>query len=151
MEADRTAEREFAQVRNLIVAIRNIRSQYTVAPRQQVSAVILGATVEAHATMIQSLAGISQLSFEAQTPQGEYASAVVGDVQVFVSLEGLIDKEAEQAKLTKAQQETQVYIKNLEAKLANVEFTSKAPEAVVATMRQNLEEARHKLSILSLP
>lgn len=144
---DASAEFEFAQVQNLIVAIRNIRSQYTVAPKQKIRVVVVGGNLETHASVIESLAGISHLSFEAQTPQGEYASAVVGDGQVFVSLEGLIDKEAEQAKLAKAQQETEVYIKNLETKLANVDFTSKAPEQVVATMRANLEEARKKLEL----
>ena len=144
---DVSAEREFSQVQNLIVGIRNIRSQYTVAPKQKIAVVVVGGNLEAHATIVQSLAGVSSLVFADQAPVGEYASVVVGKGQVFVSLEGLIDKEAEQAKLTKAQQETEVYIKNLEAKLANAEFTSKAPETVVAVMRQNLEEARKKLEL----
>ncbi len=144
---DVSAEREFSQVQNLIVGIRNIRSQYTVAPKQKIAVVVVGGNLEAHATIVQSLAGVSSLVFADQAPVGEYASVVVGKGQVFVSLEGLIDKEAEHAKSAKAQQETQAYIKSLEAKLANSEFTSKAPEAVVATMRANLEEAHKKLEL----
>ncbi|MBI4435348.1 class I tRNA ligase family protein, partial [Candidatus Uhrbacteria bacterium] len=144
---DVSAEREFSQVQNLIVAIRNIRSQFTVAPKQKIRAVIVGGKLKEHTSVIAALAGVGELTFEARPPVGEYASAVVVDGQVFVSLEGLVDKEAERASRAHEQQETQDYIKTLEAKLANAEFTSKAPEHVVATMRQNLEEARKKADL----
>ena len=115
------------------------------APKQKIIAVIVGAHLETHKGTIESLAGVESLSFVSAPPTGEYASAVISDGQVFVSLEGLVDKDAERAKLAKEQKETEGYIASLEAKLGNKEFTAKAPEHVVATMRQNLEDARKKL------
>ncbi len=142
------AEEEMSRLQETISAIRNIRSQYSVAPKQKIHAVIVGTDLAAHVSVIESLAGIEGLRFETQAPEGEYVSAVVTQGQVFVSLEGLIDQEAEHAKAAKQAQETKQYIQSLEQKLANTDFVAKAPEHVVATMRQNLEDARRKLQTL---
>ncbi|TAL50185.1 valine--tRNA ligase [Patescibacteria group bacterium] len=147
IDLDLKAEEEMGWLQETIGGIRTIRSQYAVAPKQKIRVVIVGGKVKEHASVIEGLASISELSFEETAPVGEYASAVVGEGQVFVSLEGLVDKEAEAANAKHEQQQTQIYIKSLEVKLANTEFTSKAPEQVVATMRQNLEEARKKLEL----
>ncbi len=145
VDLDLEAETEMTRLQEAISAIRNIRSEHTVAPKQKIIAVIVGAHLETHKGTIESLAGVESLSFVSAPPTGEYASAVISDGQVFVSLEGLVDKDAERAKLAKEQKETEGYIASLEAKLGNKEFTAKAPEHVVATMRQNLEDARKKL------
>jgi valyl-tRNA synthetase len=146
---DEAAEREFAQLSELIVAIRNLRSQYAVVPKQKVTVVVVGMKHETNASVIESLAGVESLTFAGQPPTGEYASAVISGGQVFVSLEGLVDKDAERAKLAKEQKEIESYIASLQVKLDNGEFTAKAPEQVVATMKQNLKEARRKLDLLN--
>ncbi|MBI4256776.1 valine--tRNA ligase [Candidatus Uhrbacteria bacterium] len=145
VDLDLEAEAEMAWLQEAIGAIRNIRSENTVAPKQKVTVVMVGTNVEMHKGIIESLAGIESLTFASQPPTGEYASVVISDGQVFVSLQGLVNKEAERVKLGKEQKETESYIASLEGKLANEDFISKAPEHVVATMRQNLEDARKKL------
>ncbi len=162
IDLDLKAEEEMVRLQEAIGAIRNIRSQYVVAPKQKIRAVVTRADLAEHRSIIESLAGVENLLVDPGFPArlslgdggslgstGEYASTVVGDGQVFVSLEGLVDKQAEAANAKREQQETQAYIKTLETKLANGEFTSKAPEHVVATMKQNLEDARHKFQTLS--
>lgn len=144
-----SVESEFSQLQEVITAIRNIRSDYNVVPKQKVHVVVVGKDVLTHEGIMTALAGLHTLEVQSQTPDGEYASAVVGGAQVFVSLEGLVDKEAEQAKLSKQYEETVAYIKSLEGKLANEAFTSKAPEQVVRDMRQNLEEAQKKAQTLT--
>ncbi|MCR4314087.1 MAG: valine--tRNA ligase [Candidatus Uhrbacteria bacterium] len=144
---DVQAEQEIAGLQQFIGAIRNIRSQYVIAPKQKVDVVVVGGDFEQHRPLIEMLASVGTLTFESLAPTGEYASAVAGDTQVFVSLEGLVDKEAEHAKLAKESEETKAYIVSLEQKLANQEFTAKAPEHVVATMRMNLEQAKQKLEL----
>ncbi len=146
VDLDLEAEAEMGRLQEAISAIRNIRSEHAVAPKQSISVIMVGAHLEAHTRTIESLAGVESLTFTGQPPTGEYASAVIADGQVFVSLEGLVDKEAEQVRLAKEQKETERYIASLETKLANSDFTSKAPSHVVATMRQNLEDARNKLA-----
>jgi valyl-tRNA synthetase len=144
VDLDLVAEQEMDQLQSVITAVRTIRSQYNVAPKQKVQSVIVGGSFQDQTALIEALAGVESLAFESSAPSDEYASTVVGDVQVFVSLEGLVDEQAEQAKLENQREQTAAYIKTLEQKLANGIFTSKAPEHVVATIRQNLETAKKK-------
>ncbi len=68
------------------------------------------------------------------------AIAVLGDAEVILPLEGLIDKEAELAKLRKALADLERQIGPLKAKLANAGFVSRAPADVVEGQRSRLAE-----------
>ncbi len=148
LDLDLEAETEMESLQEVISAIRNIRSQNVVAPKKKIQVMIIGGNFQAHSTMIESLAGVEGLTFVTEPPTGEWASAVLSNGQVFVSLEGLIDHEKESAKMKAEVKDLEGYIKSVTSKLENVEFTSKAPEAVVASMREKLKEAREKLERL---
>ncbi|MGZ3432176.1 MAG: hypothetical protein ACXWN0_10825 [Isosphaeraceae bacterium] len=68
------------------------------------------------------------------------AIAVLGDAEVILPLEGLIDKEAELAKLRKTHADLERQIGPLKAKLANLGFVSRAPAEVVEGQRARLAE-----------
>ncbi|MBI2473801.1 valine--tRNA ligase [Candidatus Uhrbacteria bacterium] len=146
---DLHAQRLFVQLQESIVAIRNIRSQHGVAPKQKINVIVVGqTTMQEHPEVVRALAGVESLVFQNEIPSGEYTSSVVGEIQLFVSLEGLVDKEQEHLKLTKERESTWKYAQSLEQKLANQEFVSKAPEQVVASMRANHAEALKKLTLI---
>ena len=65
---------------------------------------------------------------------------VLADAEIVLPLEGLIDKEAELAKLRKSLADLDRQIAPLRAKLANESFTSRAPAEVVAASREKLAE-----------
>ncbi|NOS71669.1 MAG: valine--tRNA ligase [Verrucomicrobia bacterium] len=71
----------------------------------------------------------------AHTPFGE----------LFLPLDGLIDVEAEKARLTKEVEKIQAEITKVEQKLANPAFTQKVPAAVLQEHEQRLVEWRTKL------
>lgn len=149
IDLDLDAEAEMVRLQEVIGAIRNMRSQHSVAPKQKISVVLVGGKeMESHRAVIESLAGVEKLAWANEPPSGEWVSAVVSQSQVFVSLSGLVDHEKEFAKTKAEAKELEKYILSLSAKLENVEFTSKAPESVVATMRTNKEGAQAKLEIL---
>jgi valyl-tRNA synthetase len=58
--------------------------------------------------------------------------------ELFLPLEGLIDTEAEKARLKKELEKIQAEISKVEAKLANPNFTEKVPPQVLAEHRQRL-------------
>jgi len=62
---------------------------------------------------------------------------------------GLIDKEAELARLEREITKLEQQIERLATKLANPGFTDKAPEKVVAAEQTKLDEARAALSQLT--
>ena len=79
-------------------------------------------------------------------PEGITPSLVTDAGTIFLSLEGLVDLEAESAKLLKQQKELEGWIKGSRAKLANKNFTDRAPENVVNAARAKLAEMEEKLS-----
>ena len=70
----------------------------------------------------------------------ECAVAVLPDAEIILPLEGLIDKEAERAKMRKSLADFEKQIGGLRAKLANESFVARAPAEVVAQSRAKLAE-----------
>ena len=68
------------------------------------------------------------------------AIAVLADAEVILPLEGLIDKEAELAKLRKTLADLERQLGPLQAKLGNEAFVSRAPAEVVEAQRAKLAE-----------
>ncbi len=66
--------------------------------------------------------------------------------ELFLPLEGLIDVAAEKIRLTKEVEKDQAEIGKVEAKLANPNFTTKVPPAVLAEHQQRLTEWQAKLA-----
>ena len=63
---------------------------------------------------------------------------VTGSCEIFIPLADMVDLEAERARLTKELEAAENEVKRAESKLANTEFTAKAPEKVVNAEREKL-------------
>ena len=78
-------------------------------------------------------------------PAGEEAplsaTALVGQMEVLVPMAGLIDKDAELARLTKELAKLNGEIKRFNGKLSNAKFVDNAPAEVVDKERAKLAEA----------
>ncbi len=72
------------------------------------------------------------------------AQAVALGVALEVPLRGVIDLDAERARLSKEMEKTRHEIDGLERKLGNNKFLERAPAAVVEENRHRLEEYRAK-------
>jgi len=96
-----------------------------------------------------SLARLDSIGvLESGNEKPEAAVALVGELELLIPLAGLIDKEAELARLARETAKLQQQIDRLASKLANTGFTDKAPPAVVAGEQAKLDEARVALSQL---
>ena len=65
--------------------------------------------------------------------------------ELFLPLEGLIDVEAEKARLTKKMEEYQAELTKVAQKLANPSFTQKVPPQVLQEHHQRLADWQAKL------
>jgi valyl-tRNA synthetase len=74
------------------------------------------------------------------------ATAAAAGCDLFVDLAGLVDVDAEIARLLKENEKTQGFIRAKQAKLADEKFAARAPEAVVAKERAQLAELEEKLA-----
>jgi len=149
IDLDLEAEHQMDRLQEVVSTIRNLRSEYQIDPKKKITVVLVGSQLESEQSAIEFLTGAQSCTWVKEAPQeGESVSAVTSVGQVVVSLEGLVDKDKERARLEKERDEVMGYIKSLTDKLANEAFTSKAPEQVVGVMRTNKEEAEQRLSVI---
>ncbi|MBI2485332.1 valine--tRNA ligase [Candidatus Uhrbacteria bacterium] len=140
----------YVHVHDVIRAIRHLRTTYKIEPAKRVSVVLVskkeGSRLRTEHAVIEGLARVEYLSVVpgAEKPP-QSASMVVGDTVVYLSLEGLVDGDAERERFAKEEQEAKDYLKILEKKLQNKEFLSKAPEAVISDLKTKYETTRTRL------
>lgn len=139
-------------VKQFIVSIRNLRAEYDIAPSKGLEVMLKAASQEdadrlaANETVLVSLAKLESIRVLADgeaTPA--CATALVGKSTLMIPMAGLIDKDAELARLDKEIAKTEGEIKRIAGKLGNEGFVAKAPEAVVAKEREKLEGYKETL------
>ncbi|NJM07480.1 valine--tRNA ligase, partial [Candidatus Gracilibacteria bacterium] len=153
---DERAEADWALVQELIVAVRNLRTEYKVEPSKLVAAtVVAGARATAlreQSALIARLARVdaTQLAIEealANKPE-KAATIVIGNIEAYLPLAGLIDLDAERARLQKELESAEADVARREARLANSGFVDRAPTNVVQRERDGLADAQATLARL---
>ena len=136
---------DFSLIMDIVRVIRNLRSEKNVKPDRRIPATLVSSE---HAAVLDhqadTIAALARLDVEALTvlpsltekPEGTIA-LVVGSVEVYLPLAGLVDISEERARLEKDLAETQSQIDRLE-KLLSSPFAEKAPKAVVQKERDKL-------------
>ena len=136
--------------REAITALRALRAEYKVTPAAFVKVTV--ATDDAVAkTEAESLKKAMRADSVEFVPAGSdlaMPSRLTRFGTVYLSLEGLVDKAAEAKRIAAECAKLTGFIKASEAKLANENFVSHAPEAVVAEARRKLQENRDKVAQL---
>ncbi len=137
----------FEGMRDIITAIRNLRAESNVPAATKINLTIDDGPYELEkiADIIKRMGRAETLTIKKGiTKPAQSASAVVGEATIYMSLEGLFDKEAETERLGKEIEKVAKYIKALEGKLGNKEFVANAPEKIVAIEQKKLDEAQAK-------
>jgi valyl-tRNA synthetase len=142
---DSEAEASIASMQAVVTEVRRFRAEQGLRPGQRVPARIDGLAAAALGSLEEQIRSVARLTPPA-ADFAETAHVVIGHgdtaIRVALDLSGTIDVAAERARLTK-QHETAVKEVGLaEAKLANSDFTAKAPPAVIDKMQSRLEGAR---------
>jgi valyl-tRNA synthetase len=154
---DEDARATVAQWQEKIQAIRNLKAERNVPKGARIAPLIVcedrvAARLRAGEAFIKSLTNASSLTIAATADRSsDSAVAVLSDAEVVLPLEGLIDKQAECAKLRKTLTELDRQMAPLRAKLANEAFVSRAPAEVVAGERAKLSELEsQRMVVVSL-
>ena len=153
---DQAAITDIEFVKAFITSIRNLRAEYDIAPSKPLSVMLKvadandTARIEANLTVLKSLAKLEEIKILANgdiTPA--CATALVGKSELMIPMAGLIDKDAELARLDKEIAKMEGEIKRTAGKLSNEGFVAKAPEVVIIKEREKLagyEETLVKLT-----
>ena len=149
-------EAQMTAIMETIKTVRNLRAEVGAAPGKK-SEVILNFTdetlrpvFESHKGYLVALAAaepVTLLAAGAGKPENAMAG-VVGGVEIYLPLKGLIDVEKETARLTKEMDKLGKEIKKLNGKLRNEGFLKKAPAQVVEGERTKLAGYEEKMKSL---
>ena len=152
---DAGAEADIAWVKAFMLGVRQIRGEMKISMAKRIDVVLANANTEdlrrlaEFEPLLNKLAkfeSVRVLAADEEAPMS--ATTLVGDMQVLVPMAGLIDKEAELARLDKEIQRLQGEVARVGGKLANEGFVAKAPEAVLEKERAKLAEAEQALAKL---
>ena len=143
---DEAAEAELGWVVELVSEIRSARSETNVPAGAQIPLLLVNpsAAARARATRwdetIRRLARLSAITVAESAPRSSVQLIVRGEVAA-LPLEGVVDLEAEVARLDKERAKLAGDIDKIDAKLANADFLARAPEEIVDEQRERRDAA----------
>ncbi|SDM03286.1 valyl-tRNA synthetase [Maricaulis salignorans] len=142
---DPEAQAEMDWLIGLVTDVRRLRAEMNIPPGAQLDVAVIGASAETLArlerqdTLIKRMARLASVTPSDSAPQAS-AQTVVGEATFALLLAGVIDFDAERARIGKEIAKLDGEIKRLEGKLGNERFIANAPEALVAEQREKLAD-----------
>jgi valyl-tRNA synthetase len=152
---DDNAVTEVNWVMSFILGVRRIRGEMNIAPGKPLPVLLQNGSLNdqdflnknrVYLQKIGRLESILWLEDEESTP--ESAIALVGEMKILIPMAGLIDKDAELARLEKEIQKINNDLPRIKDKLTNPTFIDKAPPAVIDKEKAKLAELGSLLSNL---
>ncbi|VXB57343.1 valyl-tRNA synthetase [Pseudomonas sp. 8AS] len=152
---DASAEGDIEWVKQLMLGVRQIRGEMKISMAKRIDIIVQNAGAEDLRRLadfepllskLAKLESVRVLAAGEEAPMS--ATALVGEMQVLVPMAGLIDKDAELARLDKEIQRLQGEVQRVGGKLANEGFVAKAPTEVLDKERAKLAEAEQALAKL---
>jgi valyl-tRNA synthetase len=146
------AEFLFPKLQEVIGAIRTLRNDYKVSPKQTVAVSIKAPgdsarQILANRETVELLATCTLKNVSPDLPPvPNAATAMAAGCEIFV--EGLIDKNAEKQRMEKEAAEKKRSIEAMKGRLSNEAYTAKAPSHLVQQTRDQLAAAEAELGKL---
>ncbi len=140
---DTEAVESMTWVKDLVLAIRHVRGELDLAPGRQIPVLLVDPSEAERrrladgAPYVRALARTGAIGvLEAGAPAPKAATALLGGLEILVPLEGLIDKDAEIARLERQAARLGKDLYRSRAKLENPSFRERAPAGVVEKERR---------------
>ena len=153
---DAKAETDIQWVMDFVMGVRKIRSGMNIDPKKPLPVLLQDGSKEDHRLMqdnemfVSTLAKTESTTWLKNTETApESATALVGKMKILIPMAGLIDKEAELARLNKEIEKLGKERQRSETKLANPKFVDKAPTDVVEKERNRLADMKVKIDSLN--
>lgn len=141
---------KFEQVKEVIVAVRNIRKQKNIAFKDELAMnykLKEGDYDAAFDSVIAKMCNLSEIS----VANGEMTGAmsfIVKAVEYFIPLGDLVDVEEELKKMEEELKYTQGFLASVQKKMSNERFVNNAPAKVVEMEKKKMADAEAKIKVL---
>ena len=137
---------EFDRCREAVNAIRGVRAQKQISPKEALKLFIEGEFSEELLPVICKAANISEVA--KGTASGASVSFIVGTVKMSIPLEGFVNADEEKIKLQGELERQRKFLAGVRAKLSNEKFTAHAPAAVIEGERKKEADALARIEAL---
>ncbi|HXV28142.1 MAG TPA: valine--tRNA ligase [bacterium] len=149
---DLEAERAVTLLQWAVGGIRDLRSRLELPPNKALHAVMHSANKEViqifknFESETKKLGRLESLRLETQFQRdSSFVGNAYADFEVFVSIEGVVDRDKEKERITRKIGQTRQWIESIQKKLSNENFVKSAPDEIVQTERQKLLDAQKVL------
>lgn len=144
-----TVEAELEWLKNIVIAVRTVRSEMNIPPSKLLSVLFNKGTAidkeryENNEHLIKTMARLEKVTWlKPNEPHPESATAIAGELEILIPMAGLIDKKEESARLNREIVKLKKDTERAENKLNNPHFVDKAPADVVEKEREKLNELK---------
>ena len=144
---DARAAGQIARFIELVTSLRRFRAEHGIPSAKKVRVEIAAggftSEVDEMRDALLALAKLASVELVDRLPAGAGRAGIITDsgIEALMDLEGVMDLTAEKKRIAKRLQDLDGDIERAERKLANAEFVSKAPDAVVSKERAKLSDA----------
>lgn len=145
---DQNAENQFIWLKNIIVAIRTLRSEMNISPAKKITILVQHGNdadkkyIQIHENLIKTLAKIQDMHWHSENKpllKENYTTMLVDTLEIFLPMDEE-QKAKRLAQLKRDQQKAEQDKIRIETKLNNPQFSERAPAAVVQQEKQLLEK-----------
>lgn len=144
---DRSFLDGFEQVKEVISAVRNIRTSKGLSPREELSLEVAPNYPSTFDAVLVKLANLSDVVRTGQRKEGS-VSFVIGTDEFSVPMANLINAEEEVKKLEADLEYQQKFLISVEKKLSNESFVARAPEQVISLERKKKADAESRIATI---
>jgi valyl-tRNA synthetase len=148
---DAQAEADVGLLQQLVVKTRNLRAESHIGPGERIELLVqpdgpeTRKLIESETALVAGLVRASTVEVVDRLPQDRIAArGVIDGLQLAVPLEGVLDLDAERARLRKDLQKVATELATRERKLSNASFVERAPAEVVQKERRLLAELQDR-------
>jgi valyl-tRNA synthetase len=155
-KVDANAMQDLEWVKGFVLSIRTIRGEMDIAPSRPLPVLLRNASpedirrLEENAMFLHSVAKletVTALSEDEKAPA--CATSLLGSLEIMIPMAGLIDKDAELARIAKALDKLEKDFARTQGKLANEKFVSNAPDVVIHKEKAKLADFTMQMSKLN--
>jgi valyl-tRNA synthetase len=152
---DSAVNADIEWLKGVILGVRNIRGEMNIPPGKALPILLRNGDerdrqrLADNAQYLRKLAKLDSAGWlEAGREAPVAATALVGELEILVPMAGLIDRDAELARLSREIEKLEKESARIQGKLGNPAFVDKAPAAVVAKEQEKMQALRQALDTL---
>jgi valyl-tRNA synthetase len=146
-KVDAIAMQDLEWVKGFVLAIRSIRGEMDIAPSKLLPVLLKNVLpedirrLEENAMFLNSIAKLETVTVLNEDDNAPAcATSLLGSLEIMIPMAGLIDKDAELARIAKALDKLEKDFARTQGKLANEKFVSNAPDAVIDKEKAKLAD-----------